>query len=522
MLTLVKSVAWIALAVVLSGFAWSRTRFTMAPPAPLAEDSSMESTVSRLDETFRAHWHSATTEPTPRANDLTLARRAALALVGAIPSLEEIRWYEAQPRETRLTAYVDRLLSDPRFSHNLAGRLMDAWLPPKDAENFIQDRRARYHRWLVDQIESQRPCDEIVREMLTADGLWTTSPAVMFITASEADPVRLAGSASRAFLGISMDCAECHDHPFAPWKQSQFRGLAAFFGRTQSGMAGVTDGGPVHRFTTDNDPKGEYVLPSVPCDPPIDESDEDLRNRLADWITSPGNPRFSRATANRMWQMIFGKGLIEPVYDLGDAPAVEGVLDILAEDFRNNGHDLRRLLKVILATEAFARTSDLEQAANEEQTDVFAAFPVTRLPANDLARSILQMSSLRTLNGKTNILWQAKDFFERLDFLQSFQSDTEDTAGTVSQRLMLMNGPLVRARTNADWTLTAGRLEQWAPTDQTRVETAFLICLTRRPTNEEQEYFVLQFEEAKPGNRGKVLEDLLWVLVNSTQFQSLW
>jgi hypothetical protein len=455
----------------------------------------------------------------PPADDLTLARRASLAIVGSIPSLQEIRWFEAQPGSNRLQKYIDRLLEDRRFADVLAEEWTAEWLPDDLATYIATDRRLRLRYWLADQIHGGRPYDEIVRDLLSANGLWTDAPAVNFITAHEADPVQLAGRTARAFLGLRLDCAECHNHPFAPWKQSDFRGLAAFFARTTFSSRGVSDDGPVYRFDADGPDGGVVALPNVPYDPPEGWNSDSLRGRLAEWTTSPENERFGRAVANRVWKRMFGRGIVEPVDDLDGAAAVEGVLEVLSEDFRANGFDLKRLYRVIGASEAFSLASDLDQDATGEQAGAFAAYPAVRLSAGEIARCLIQISSLRTVDEDAGALARVKAFIDRQDFVKYFQTAVPDDAGAVSQRLMLMNGPMVHERIRADWFHAAGRVAASPASDRARVESAFLACLARRPTEAEASYFTSRLAEAGKARRGRVIEDMYWALVNSTDFQ---
>lgn len=511
-------------AVILSALAWSRTEYfptpsTARPASDAAPEPSAATVAARLDEALRRTWRANSLPPAPRADDLALARRASLAIVGAIPSLEEIRWFEAQPAPGRLAAYIDRLLADRRFADVLAEEWTAEWLPDDLATYVVTDRRLRLRYWLADQFHGGRPYDEIVRDLLSGNGLWTNAPAVNFITAHEADPVQLAGRTARAFLGLRLDCAECHNHPFAPWKQSDFRGLAAFFARTTFSLKGVSDDGPVYRFDADRDDGGVVALPCVPYDPPEEWASDSLRGRLAEWTTSSENERFGRAAANRVWKKMFGRGVVEPVDDLDGEASVEGVLELLGEDFRANGFDLRRLYRVIGAAEAFSLASDLDQDACEEQTAVFAAYPAARLSAGEVARSLIQISSLRTVGEDAGALSRVKAFFDRQDFVKYFQTAVQDDAGTVAQRLMLMNGAMVAERIRADGFHAAGRVGSLSSCDRARVETAFLACLARRPTERESDYFAARLADAGKARRGQTMEDMFWTLVNCTDFQ---
>ena len=231
------------------------------------------------------------------APDLAVARRLALGLMGTVPSLEEIRQFEYLPDNERLPWWIDHILQDRRSADYLAERLARACVGTEGGP-FIFFRRRRFVEWLGDQVANNRPYDQIVRDLITSDGLWTDKPATNFITVTskpdkknQPDPIRLAGRVTRAFLGLRLDCAECHNHPFADWKQADFRGLAAFFGQTQVGFTGIHEGaGEFVRRRTRNrsrTKRTEYS-PSVACPSP-----PELLPNPADGFNrrQPGTPR---------------------------------------------------------------------------------------------------------------------------------------------------------------------------------------------------------------------------------------
>ena len=175
--------------------------------------------------------------PGRAAPQLAVMRRLSLALCGTIPSLEEIRRFEARPASGRIDAWLGDLLRDRRCADYLAERFARAFVGTEDGP-FLKFRRRRFVAWLSDAILENRPYDSVVRDLITDDGLWTDHPAVNFLAVTidekteRPSPDRLAARVSRAFLGIRLEYAQCHDHPFQPWKQADFHGLAAFFGRS--------------------------------------------------------------------------------------------------------------------------------------------------------------------------------------------------------------------------------------------------------------------------------------------------
>ena len=300
----------------------------------------------RHDPEAMGRERAATRAPSP---ELAVVRRLSLALTGSIPSLEELRQYEARPPEGRIESWLDDLLRDRRAADYLAERFARALVGNEDGP-FLVFRRRRFSTWLSDAILANRPYDALVRDLIADQGLWTDHPATNFVSVTYTedtktpDPERLAARVSRAFLGIRLDCAQCHDHPFQPWKQADFRGLAAYFGGVYSGLRGIRDQESTYKPLDRKTKQPTDVEPRVPFLPELATSTGRPREQLAQWIVHPANPNLSRATVNRMWALLFGRPLVEPVDDLPVGGELPPALDLLAADFRTHGYDLHRLV----------------------------------------------------------------------------------------------------------------------------------------------------------------------------------
>ena len=291
-------------------------------------------------------------EPAQEAGDLTLMRRLSLALCGTVPSLEEIRRFEVLPKDTRVKTWLETLLSDRRCTDYLAERFARVYVGTEDGP-FILYRRRRFIAWLSDALLENRHYDSLVREMIADKGLWTDQPATNFVTVTyDPDlkmptPERLAARVARAFLGVRIDCAQCHDHPFQKWKQDDFRGLASFFGGAYSSLRGIRDGEKNEYRPPDKKTKQPVdVAPCVPFRPELKPDSGSPREQLAAWVTDPRNPNFSRATVNRVWALLMGRPLAEPIDDLPAAGEIHPALDVLAADFASHDYDLHRLIRV--------------------------------------------------------------------------------------------------------------------------------------------------------------------------------
>ena len=508
-------------------------RPTVAAPSPRPGQPNARADlgpiVADVNAAFERRWAEKGTPVAPFASDLTIQRRLSLALTGSIPSLEEIRTFEALPAGGRLEAWLDMLLRDRRTADYLAERFARALVGTEDGP-FVKFRRRRFTTWLSDAILENRSYNTVVRDLIADQGLWTDHPATNFVsvTISEEtelpDPERLAARVSRAFLGIRLDCAECHDHPFQPWKQADFRGIAAFFGKVHSNLRGVRDGEAMYHPLDRKTKQAVNIEPRVPFHAELLPSAGDPREQLAGWIVNPGNPSLARATVNRVWALLFGRPLVDPVDDLPASGEPPQALVLLANDFSAHGHDLHRLIRIIAATSVFRlESTDAAPASTDSPNDeTWAAFPMTRLRPEQVAGAIFQSASLSTLGPQSPWIVRLAFYTGRNDFVRRYGDTGEDEfavrGGTIPQRLLLMNGQLVREKTKDDLFNASRRIAELAADDRTAIEVAYLTVLTRRPTPEELAHFESRLAGTKGQERKDRLTDLFWTLLNATEF----
>lgn len=510
-------------------------------PAPKnfdpAQQQSPEFTavVGQLDAAFEKEWQEAKVKPAPAAPALTVVRRLSLGLTGTLPSLEEIRALEEQPEEQVVQWWLTRLFEDRRYSDYLAERFARAYVGVENGP-FLVYRRHRMVDWLSTEIQKNRPYDELSRELINANGIWTTQPEVNFITVTVdqndknkgPDEVKLAGRVSRAFLGVRLDCVQCHDDFMGgSWEQKDFHELAAFFAPAEMSLTGVRDNKKKqYEFRYHGKMDDEQVTPRVPFKPELLPNDGALRERLAKWVTHPENKAFARTTVNRIWALMFNRPLVEPIDDIPLEGTYPPGMEILANDLVAHHYDLQRLIRLIAATRVFqldSTTRDNEHHVTDGQEKLYASFPVTRLRPEQVAGSVIQASSLRTIDAEAHILWQVTRFFQQGDFVKRYGDIGEDEfnqrSGTVPQRLLMMNGKLVKERSDENIVMNASsRIASLAPDDVSAVEAAYLCALTRRPTEQERNYFVELLSGIKGKARFKVMEDLYWSLLNATEF----
>jgi Protein of unknown function (DUF1553)/Protein of unknown function (DUF1549) len=333
--------------------------------------------------------------------------------------------------------------------------------------------------------------------------------------------VRLAGRVTRAFLGLRLDCAQCHNHPFAEWKKSDFEGLSAFFGQTHVGFKGIYDGVGEYELEDPKTQAKKAIAPRVPFAPELRAGEGTRRQQLAAWITHPKNPYFARATVNRVWALLFGRPLVDPVDNLETEGPLPPALQLLADDFTAHGHDLHRLIRVIAQTEEF-RLGSAGDGDSEAADKAWALFPMTRLRPEQVAGSVLQAASVSTISAHSHILVRLVRFGQQNDFVKRYgdsgEDEFDDHTGTIPQRLLLMNGSLVREKIMDNPLNASTRIAMLAPDDARAVEAAYLAALTRRPTAAEAAYFKAALADNTTMKRTQRVEDLYWALINATEF----
>lgn len=482
-----------------------------------------------LDAVFRKAWAVEGIAPAPAASELAVMRRLSLALTGSIPSLEEVRRFESRPEGERVGRWLDDLLRDRRTADYLAERFARVFVGTEDGP-FIQFRRRRFTTWLSDAILANRPYDAVVRDLIADQGLWTDHPATNFVSVTFSedtklpDPDRLAARVSRAFLGVRLDCAHCHDHPFQPWKQADFQGLAAFFGGVYTNLRGIRDGENEYKPLDRKTKEAKKVDPRVPFLPELLPAEGTPRQRLAGWIVSPANLHFARVTANRMWALLFGRPLVDPVDDLPASGDVPPALDVLAKDFAAHDYDLHRLIRILAGSSAFQLESADDATADQAATrdEVWASFPMIRLRPEQVAGAVFQAASLPTLGPQSPWYVRFANYTGRNDFVRRYGDPGEDEfatcSGTIPQRLLLMNGELVKSKTGDGLFNASRRIAEQAREDSQAVEVAYLTVLTRRPTAEELDHFTTRLAGTTAQERKDRVSDLFWTLFNSTEF----
>ena len=501
------------------------------PRSRAARDATaLAATIDRL---LAERWAEARVTPVGPADDAEYLRRLSLDLVGKIPAAAEARDFLDDPAPDKRARLVDRLLASPGYTARATDLRRQLLLPEADSEGPARTAAPAFEAWLRKQVVDEVGYDTLVREILTtklgaragnsAGARGEPSPAAFYV-AKEGKPENLAAGAARVFLGIRLECAQCHNHPFARWRREEFWGLAAFFAGVQK--QGPEDAmGAIRELASRRElaiPGTDKVVKAAFLDgpPPVWKPRSDPRTVLADWMTAPANPYFARAAANRAWARFFGVGLVDPIDDMGseNPPVHPALLDELARQFASHDFDLKFLIRAITATRAYGLTSAQDRP---EPTGpyLFSAMPVRGLSAGQLWASLTQATGFRDgpdLGGRGDSA--------RSRFIDLFAArDEQPTAAqtSISQALTLMNGPIVAGATSLELGDTLASIAEAPYLDNAgRVAELYLAALTRMPRPDETALLVGHIEEARtPAGQSRALADVFWAILNGPEFK---
>jgi hypothetical protein len=482
---------------------------------------------SRIDELLERRMKEANVEPAPMSDDSEFLRRVYLDLTGVLPRVGEVREFLSDRAPDKRQRVIAELLATPRHATHLANTWRQAMLPGSIDLEDLQSI-AGVQNWLRRQFAQNMRYDRLVSDFLVATGGGDTGPA-LYYTSLELKPEKLAASTARMFLGLQIECAQCHKHPFDKWTQEDFWSYAAFFAQLEQdgGMAGP---GTLRLLDKDEGdvklPDSDQIVPPRFPDGHSPTAGErgSRRVQLAIWMASRDNPFLARAAVNRVWAHLFGRGLVEPVDDVGDHnPASHPELfRELTEHLVQTGFDIRELYLTLANTRAYQRTSrNVSQKA--PPLDFFAQMAIKTLTSEQLF-DCLDRALMQQAGESPSFLPVARGMFDprRLAFIAKMQmrgqNATEFDAG-VLQALTLLNGNETDAATNLEQSALLTGLEAPLFNDEERVETLFLATLSRRPAAEERSQFVEYVNRGgATENPREALSDVLWALMNSAEF----
>ncbi len=487
---------------------------------------------AKIDQLIVAEWAANHATPAPLADDGAFLRRASLDVIGRIPSVSETRRFLRDPASDKREQLIERLLDSPGYVSNLSNVWRDLLLPEAKADFQQRFLSNQMERWLRKQFADNVSYDRMVRELLTVPmpsdrrgivaALRQGPPSPLaFYSSKQGKPENLAASTSRLFLGIRLECAQCHNHPFQRWTREQFWGQAAFFGGIRSqGQNGIfsplsevadrrelsipgTERIAQARFLDGKEPRWRYKVGA--------------RTTLADWMTDPDNPYFARAAVNRLWAHFFGIGIVEPVDDLRDEnhPSHPELLDELARQFVHHGFDLRFLIRAITLSKTY-QLSSTHPSVTPPDARLFTHMSVKGLSQDQLMESLSLVTGVPSLtaNQRRNAFGVAQAGFQD-KFVSQDQRTEYQTS--IPQALALMNNRLIGEATHPQRSqFLAAVLNAPFLNMDGRIETLYLAAVSRKPRPEEHEKIRRYVEKGK--DQKSALGDVFWALLNSSEF----
>ncbi len=554
--------AWLVAAP--AGADEAKKRYPKAPdanvpiiPAAWKDAPKSPATPAEIDRLLEQHLKADKLTASPRVTDEQFVRRVYLDLTGKVPTAAQSEAFVKDSDPQKRARLIDALLASEAFSRHLAKHWRDVMLSRATSSLvFIRfPRQSALEQWLFEQFQAKKSWGEISRDLLTAEGgLKLTEPTkngqVGFLMAhAQADAaVERASDTARVFLGIQIQCAQCHDHPSDIWKRQQFHELTAFFGKLAERPVFAEPQGQgqqrrIEGFRLAARPFGEYRMPDrddpkktyavqprflTGDAPPPARTDLDRRKALAKFVTAPDNYWFSAAFANRVWGDLTGQGFYQPVDNMGplQEATYPDVLFRLAASFRATDYDIRGLYRLVMNTEAYQRQSRVGDSPGDHLRCT-ARYP-TRMSADELWDAVASalgpfpQGPGRGRPGPGGGGPFRRQFGLAFQFRQLFDFDPsikpDEVEGSVPQALMLMNNQQLNARMKATGDTPLARVLKDHPQDDKAIEQVYLRTLGRKPTPREMRRCREHVKQV--GKRAEAFEDILWALVNSTEFQT--
>ncbi len=488
----------------------------------IVEKSAAIEMAKRIDSFVDTRLSEAALSKAPNATDAEFIRRIYLDVTGTNPEPSAVVEYIQDTDLNKRSKLISSVVASPA----VATRLADVWTDLLVAEDPGQEigmpARESLRRWLYRRFQENQRYDRIAGDLLIATGSALDEPTAFF-TSLELKPEKLAEKTSRVFLGIALDCAQCHDHPFDSWKQSDFWALAAYFAQLKSNAGEGALNQPMNNVSIFDSGTGEVTLPEkdtvIAPRPLITGVESSLgtgsrRQQLAIWITSKQNQMFSRAATNRIWSMLMGRGLIEPVDEMGIKAEASHpqLMDELALFFKASDFDIRQLITAITLSETYARST--RGGADNADPSLYATMIAKPLTARQIANCLRQVARVPVPVANQIDPWQ-----QLASELGAMRGDASEFTGGVIQSLRTQHDPKMEQL----WETSSSRLLHAlnAPflDSSGKVRWMYLATVCRPPSDDELR--ILSPLIGQSSDESKVAEwprDLLWALLNSSEF----
>lgn len=510
--TLMASVCILALT-------FTRTDIATADPGKLTQTINQRIADRLAKEQF---------EPAPSVDDATFLRRVSLDLLGRTPTVQEILKFQEEPTAEKRRHLVDRLLASSEHAEHFARVWRGLLIPESDTDRQVRYFVPGFEAWLRDRRHERTGFDQIVRELITVPITGTkerpqlvltdlkTANPIAFYACKNASAADLAASTIRLFLGVRLECAQCHDHPFDSWTQQQFWNQAAFFAgierKGQGAFAPILEDcsqTTIPLMDKDETVSAIFLDGGVPV---IKESDSP-RVALANWIVSPENDLFAQAIANRIWGEFLGIGLVDPVDDFyaRNPPSHPELLNELGSAFRESKFDLDVLYRSICLSDVYQRSST-RAMDSDLQSRLYAYRVIKPMTGEQFYDSLAQMLAMNAPQGiieRTN-----NGTRRRVVDMFATHGNQRDPETAVVQVLELMNGRLAN---DAIGSLVTKLLADDLSTDQQRLDHLYLRAMNRFPTPEEREVCLTYLAAESNSPRDRRWRDILWALLNSAE-----
>ena len=481
----------------------------------------------------------------PRCDDETFLRRVWLDIVGDVPAPEHVIAFCLDPSPDKRAAIVRELLANEQYGVNWARYWRDVVFSRRVEDRALLAANAM-EADLSAQLNADMPWNEIASQFITARGDVRENGATAIMMAQDGRTEETTAEIARIFLGIQIQCAQCHDHPYDSYAREQFHELAAFFPRiavrpvrsaTRRSFEVVVSDRPQRRRRANNDrlPTPEHLMPDLD-DPeapgtlmqpkffltgatlPAGTYDAERRATLAEWLT--GNEWFATALVNRLWAELVGEGFYMPVDDIGPerTPQAPGAVSALSVAFVESGYDVKRLIETICATDAYQRESRPRRGSDQP---AFAANVPQPLRADQLYNAVTSALEIAEEAPGRQDFRRGRGAAGRAGYNATFGYDPSDPrdeiVGSIPQSLALMNSPQLAAALRASRRTVLGQLVRDIPSNEQLTAELYLRFLSREPTADELAATLRYIAELP--DRGAAAEDLAWTLINSAEFQ---
>lgn len=515
------------------GFAGKKSAPSAVRPIPGTGKKLDQTALTKIiDEEINARLQSEGVKSSAQADDAEFLRRLSLDLISVIPTSQEVVEFLDSKDPAKRAKIIDKMLNDPRFG-KFQAEIWAGNLLPRESNNRALNRDPLLD-WLSAHFNKNTPLNEIVFELLTAKGTQEENGAVTYYIANPTVD-KMTDTATRHFLGVQLQCAQCHNHPFTDWKQAEYWGMAQFFMKVrlsanpqQAAKKGISPGvmETAQPFAKKNGlPESAMKVKAkfLGAEEPGLAATEPYRPVLAQWMCSPQNPYFAKAMVNRYWGHLFGRGLVNPIDDMheNNLPTHPELLSALTEQFKSNNFDLKFLIRAMCNSDAYQRSSRPANG-NGEDRELYSHRLVRAMLPEQLFESVVAVTGRDQLTRKGNIAPQMqkkgggnspRDQFVNF-FRVSDEPDLLEYQAGIPQVLRLMNSNVTNSLGSAvaQSIKTAGANEP-----EKMIEQLYLTGLSRRPTPEETRRLV-SFVREHPANPVAAYTDILWSMLNSSEF----